>query len=61
LQAPQLPAALQTSPAPQVVPAVTKAQVPLEPPVLLARQDLQVIPQALLQHTPSTQVFPVGH
>jgi hypothetical protein len=58
LQAPQLPAALQTDPAPHGVPGATKAQVPVAPAVL---QDLQAIPQALLQHTPSTQVFPVGH
>jgi hypothetical protein len=58
LQAPQLPAALQTDAGPHDVPGATKEQVPVAPAVL---QDLQAIPQALLQHTFSTQVFPAGH
>jgi hypothetical protein len=46
---------------PQTVPSVIGLQVPLEPPVLLAKHEWQAVPQAVLQQTPSTQVFPLGH
>jgi hypothetical protein len=42
------------------VAVVTKAQVPLLAPVLAAVHAMQVAPQALLQHTPSTQK-PLAH
>lgn len=48
-------------PLPHVVPAVTAAQVPFEPSVLLAKHEWQAMAHALLQQTPSTQVFPLGH